>query len=77
MKLSNRKNTSELMESLGLEEAVVKVVKRSGLRWMGYVLRREDDEPVKRVWDLEVDGILKRERKTEDYMEGCGKERKQ
>ena len=24
---------------------------------MGHVLRREDDETVKRVWDLEVDGI--------------------
>ena len=23
---------------------------------MGHVLRREDDEPLKRAWDLEVDG---------------------
>ena len=55
--LISRKNTSELMERLGLEETVVKVIKRSGLRWMGHVLRREDDEPVKRAWDLEVDGL--------------------
>ena len=35
----------------------MEVVKRSSLRWMGHVLRREDDEPVKRAWDLEVDSI--------------------
>ena len=56
-KISDIKNTSELMERLGLEETVVEVIKRSGLRWMGHVLRREDDEPVKRAWDLEVDGL--------------------
>ena len=59
VKLFYRKNTSELTERVGLEETVVEVVKRSGLRWMGHVMRRGDDElaPVKRVWDLEVDGI--------------------
>ena len=36
---------------------MVELVKRSALRWMGRVLRREDDEPVKRVWYLEVDGV--------------------
>ena len=45
VKISDRKNTSEL------------VVKRSGMRWMGHVLRREEDEPVKKAWDLHVDGI--------------------
>ena len=49
-------NTIELMARLGLETAV-EVIKRSGLRWMGHVLRREDDELVKRAWDLEVDGV--------------------
>ena len=29
-------------------------------RWMGHVLRRDKDEPVKRVWNLEIAG--KRER---------------
>ena len=45
--MSDRKNTSELMERLGLEATVMEVIKRCGLRWMGHVLRREDDEPVK------------------------------
>ena len=32
VKISDRKNTSELMERLGLEETVKEVIKRSGLR---------------------------------------------
>ena len=27
------------------------------MRWMGHILRRKIDEPVKRAWDLDVDGI--------------------
>ena len=45
------------MERLGLEDTVVEMEKRSGLRWMGHVMRRNDDEPVKKAWDLKVDGI--------------------
>ena len=43
-----------------LKETIVEVVKRSSLRWMGHVLRRDKDEPVKRVWNLDISG--KRER---------------
>ena len=39
----------------------VEAIKRSGLRWMGHMLR-EDAEPVKRAWNLEVDGIRGKER---------------
>ena len=54
VKLADKKNTKELMERLGLKEPIVEVVKRSSLRWMGHVLRRDKDEPVKRVWKLLV-----------------------
>ena len=60
VKLADKKNTKELMERLGLKETIVEVIKRSSLRWMGHVLRRDKDEPVKRVWNLEIAG--KRER---------------
>ena len=36
---------------------VLKYLKEFGLRWMGHVWRRDDDEPIKSAWDLEVDGI--------------------
>ena len=52
------------MERFDLEETIVEVIKVSGLRWMGHMLRRKDDKPVKRAWGLEVDGIRgKRRRK--------------
>ena len=43
--------------------------------WMGHVLRRDKDEAMKRVWNLEIAG--KREKgETEDDMERHGEERK-
>ena len=47
VKLKDRKNTLELMEWLGLMELVLMVARRSGLRWMGHVLRREDKDRIK------------------------------
>ena len=67
VKVSEWKITNELTKRLGLEEIVVEVVKRSGLRWMGHVLGRENNEPVKRARDLELDGIRRR-RKTRGFM---------
>ena len=69
-KIYDRRNTSKLVERLGLEETVVKVIKRSGLRWMGHVLRSEKSMGSGSGWH-------KRKRKTEDYMERHGEEGKQ
>ena len=51
--MCDRKNTNELTKWLGLGETVVEVVNRNGLRW----IEKEENELVKRVSDLEVDGI--------------------
>ena len=51
------KRPPELMERFGLEETLVEVVKRTRLRWMGLVFKREYDKPVKRACDLVDDGI--------------------
>ena len=53
--LADRLNTLGLMERLGLEDSVLEVVRRSGLWWLGHVLRREDDDPIKIVWRLDED----------------------
>ena len=53
VKLKDRTNTLGLMERLGLKESVLEVVRRSGLRWMGHVLRREDEDPIKMAWELD------------------------
>ena len=55
VKLADRLNTLGLMERLGLEDSVLEVVRRSGLRWLGHVLRREDDDPIKMAWRLDKD----------------------
>ena len=34
-------------------ELVLEVVQRSDLRWMGHVLRREDEDHIKMVWELD------------------------
>lgn len=41
MELFDKRNNGEIMERLGLEETLVKVVKMSVLRCMGHVLRKE------------------------------------
>ncbi|XP_033110260.1 uncharacterized protein LOC117111447 [Anneissia japonica] len=56
VKLAERRNTKELMERLGLSETIEEVVMRSCLRWMGHVLRKDEGDPVKRAWHLEIKG---------------------
>ena len=41
------------MERLGLKESVLEVVQRSGFRWTGLVLRREDEDTIKMAWELD------------------------
>ena len=41
-KLMEKKRTEDLMEMLGLKETVVQMAKANGVRWYGYVLRRDD-----------------------------------
>ena len=43
-KLADRKNTEDMMDVLGLNQAIDKMAKVSGVRWLGHVLRKEDDD---------------------------------
>lgn len=60
--LSDRINSNEQMDRLGLEESMVEIVKRSGLRRMGHVLRRDAEEPSKKACVLDEDIVGSRER---------------
>ena len=62
VKLADRLNTLGLMERLKLEDSVLEVVRRSGLRWSGHVLRREDDDPIRTAWRLDEDVVRGRGR---------------
>ena len=62
VKLVDSKKMEELMEMLGLKETLDRMAKANGVRWYGHVLRRDDDNILKRAVMLEVNGKRKRER---------------
>ena len=59
VKLVDRKNTEELMEMLGLKETLDRMAKANGVRWYGHVIRREDDNTLKKSMMMEVNGQRK------------------
>ena len=62
VKLVNRKNAEELMEMLGLKKTLDGMAKANGVRWYGHVIRREDDNILKKTMMMEVNGQRKRGR---------------
>ena len=55
-------STKKLMVRLGLDNTIVEVVRQRGLRWLGHVVRKRDDECVKQAWSFEVEGSRERRR---------------
>ena len=62
VKLVDRKNNEELMKMLGLEEILHKMAKINGVLWHGKVVRRDDDNVLKKALMLEVYGQRNRGR---------------
>ena len=60
VKLVDRKNTEELMEMLGLKKMLDRQAKANGVRWYEHVIRREDDNILKRAMMMEVNRQRKR-----------------
>ena len=60
VKLVDRKNTEELMEMLGLMKTLDRMAKTNGVRWYGHVIRREDDNILKKAMMMKVNGQRKR-----------------
>jgi len=56
VKLVDRKNTKELMGMLGLQDTVDKLAKSNGVRWYGHVLRKDEDDVLRRTLDFKVNG---------------------
>ena len=61
-KLMEKKRTEDLMEMLGLKEAVVQMAKVNRVRWYRYVLRRDDGHVLRKVLEFEVKGKRKQGR---------------
>jgi len=62
VKLMDRKKTEDLMQMLGLEEAVDQLARVNGVRWYGHVLRRDEEHVLRRAFEFEVDGSRRRGR---------------
>ena len=62
VKLVDRKNNEELMKMLALEEILDKMAKINGVLWHGQVVRRDDDNVLKKALTLEVNGQRNRGR---------------
>jgi len=55
VKLKNRLPSKELTERLGVDDIAL-VFQQNRLRWYGYVLRKDDDDWVKKWMEYEVEG---------------------
>ena len=62
VKLVDSKKMEELMEMLGLKKTLDKMAKANKVRWYGHVIRRDDDNILKRAMMMEVNGQQKRGR---------------
>ena len=58
-KVREKKRTEDLMEMLGLKETVAQMAKANGVRWYGYVLRRDDGHVLRKALEFEVRGRRK------------------
>ena len=58
----NRKKMKDLMEMLGLKETLDRMAKADGVRWYGHVIRRDDDNIMKKTMMMEVNGQRKQGR---------------
>ena len=62
VKLVDRKNTEDLMEMWGLKKTLDRMAMANGVRWYGHVIRRDDDNILKKAMMMEVKGKRKRGR---------------
>ena len=58
----DRKNNEKLMEILGLKKTFDKMTKVNGVLWYEHVVRRDDDNILKKTLMLEVNGQRNRGR---------------
>jgi len=62
--------SKELRERLGIDDIAL-VLQQNRLRWYGHVLRKDDDDWVKKCMEYEVEGPRPRGRLKRTRREGC------
>jgi len=68
VKLKDRLPSKELRERLGIDDIAL-VLQQKRLRWYGHVLRKEDDDWVKKCMEYEVEGPRPRGRPKRTWRE--------
>jgi len=71
VKLQERLPSKGMRERLGLD--IISVLQQNRLRWYGYVLRKEDNDWVKKCLVYEVEGARPRSRSKKTWRD-CGKD---
>ena len=70
VKLKDRLPSKELRERLGVDDIAL-VLQQNRLRWYGHVLRKDDDDRVKKCMEHEVEGPRPKGKTKEDLERGC------
>jgi len=67
-KTDNKVRSKELRESPGIDDIAL-VLQQNRLRWYGHVLRKEDDDWVKKCMEYEVEGPRPRGKPKRNWRE--------
>jgi len=68
IKVKDRVPSVELRERLGLDD-IISVLQLNRLRWYGHMLRKEDNDWVKKFMEYEVDGARSRGKPNKTWAE--------
>jgi len=68
VKLKDRLPSKELRERLGIDDIAL-VLQQNTLRWYGHVLRKDDDDLVKKCMEYEIQGSRPRGRTKRTWRE--------
>ena len=76
VKLSDRRNSEELMDMLEITESLDRMAKASSMRWYGHVLRKEDENVIVRALEFQVSGSRGRGRPKQTWKKQVENEMK-
>ena len=72
VKIKDTVPSKKLRERLGVD-GITLVLQQNRLRWYGHVLRKDDDDWVKKCMEYEVEGSRPRGKTKEDLERGCSR----
>ena len=68
--LKDKLRNEEVRRRTTVTTCVVTIVERSKLRWYGHLLRKDEEEVVRKVWEEPIKGKIKRGRQLKRWKDG-------